>query len=80
MSQWAMDLFQTVASEDRSKMKNKKIKITLEKTGVACWLSRLRIWHFHCCGLGSIPGPGTFVCHKHDEKDKKRERERFRYI
>ena len=21
--------------------------------------SGLRIWHYHCCGAGSIPGPGT---------------------
>ena len=31
---------------------------------VLWWLSRLSIWHFHCsglghcCGMGSVPGPG----------------------
>ena len=26
------------------------------------YASRLRVWHCHCCGAGSIPGPGTFTC------------------
>ena len=26
---------------------------------VPWWLSRLKIWHCHCCGTGSILGPGT---------------------
>ena len=29
-------------------------------TGVPWWLSRLSIQHGHCCGLGSVPGPGSF--------------------
>ena len=41
--------------------KTKKKKQTLLKTQlvsslVAQWL---RIWHYHCCGLGSIPDPET---------------------
>lgn len=38
------------------------------KTRVPLWLSKLRIWCCHCCGLGcccgtsSIPGPGTCTC------------------
>ena len=28
--------------------------------GVPWWLSRLRIQHCHCCGMGLIPGSGTF--------------------
>ena len=24
--------------------------------GVPWWLSKLRIWHCHCCGTGLIPG------------------------
>ena len=27
--------------------------------GVPWWLSRLRIQHCHCCGMGSVPCPGT---------------------
>ena len=26
---------------------------------VPWWCSRVRIWHCYCCGVGSIPGPGT---------------------
>ena len=35
---------------------------------VPWWCTGLRIWHCHCsssshcCGRGSIPGPGTFAC------------------
>ena len=42
--------------------------------GVPWWHSRLRIWYCHCCGLGcycgmgSIPGPGTFTCCKGSQK------------
>ena len=38
--------------------------------GVPWWLSRLRIWHCHCCGsgcccgVGLIPDLGTFSCHR----------------
>ena len=38
--------------------------------GVPWWLSGLRIQHRLCCGPGpcsgliSIPGPGTFICHR----------------
>ena len=37
--------------------------------GVLLWHSRLRIWHFHCCGvgccygMGSAPGLGTSTSH-----------------
>ena len=32
-------------------------KATVIKTvGVRWWLSGLGIWHFHCCGRGSMPG------------------------
>ena len=36
----------------------KNISYKWYQTGVSWWLSRLRIWHCHCCGVGSIPGPG----------------------
>ena len=44
---------------------------------VPLWLSGLRIWHCHysgsdhCCGVGLIPGLGTFACHGHGQKKKK---------
>lgn len=45
--------------------------------GVPLWLSGLRIWHCYCnsvlnrcCGSGSIPGPGTFTCLQHGQKQK----------
>ena len=39
--------------------------------GVPLWYSRLSIWQCHCCGVGSIPGPGTSTCHRHHQKKKK---------
>jgi len=30
--------------------------------GVPWWPSRLKIWCYHCCGVGLIPGPGTSAC------------------
>ena len=41
-------------------------KIT--ENGVLWWPSRLRIWHGHCSGVGSIPGAGTSACHGHSQK------------
>ena len=41
---------------------------------VPLWLSRLKIWHCHCCGSGyswgkgSNPGPGTCTCHRYSQK------------
>ena len=46
--------------------------------GAPRWLSRLRIQHCHCsgsghcCGVGSIPGLGTFRCCGHDQKKEKK--------
>ena len=40
--------------------------------------SALRIWHCHCsslghcCGAGSVPGPGTSTCHRWGQKKKER--------
>ena len=42
-----------------------------EHVGVPLWCSGLRVWCCHCsslghcCGWGSIPGPGTFKCGAH---------------
>ena len=35
----------------------------LLKIGTPWWLSRLRIWQCHCCGVGSIPGAFTYQEH-----------------
>ena len=40
--------------------------------GVLWRLSGLRIQHCHCCGMGSIPGLGTFACCRHSPKEKKK--------
>jgi len=52
-------------------------------SGVPWWLSRLRIWHCQCCGLGwsygtgSTPCPGTSTCCRHSPllptKERKKE-------
>ena len=45
-------------------------------SAVPLWLSGLRIHHYHCsgscccCSTGSIPGPGTSICHKCSQKEK----------
>ena len=49
-------------------------------SGVPRWLSGLRIWHCHCCGLGVLPGLGTSACHgssspKPTKKKKKKSNE-----
>ena len=46
--------------------------------GFPLWYSRLRAWHYYCsglgfcCGVGSVPGPGTFTCCRHRRKKKKK--------
>ena len=51
---------------------------SLDSLGVPTWLSMFRIQHCHCCtfgyscGTGSIPGLGTFTCHRWGQKKKKR--------
>ena len=45
------------------------------RRGVPWYLSGLRIWHCQCCGsgcssgMGSIPGPRTFSCHRRDQNN-----------
>ena len=51
---------------------NKKSK-TL---GVPWWPSRLKIWFCHCCGSGSIPGPGTSACQEKPKMRRKKKRRR----
>ena len=36
--------------------------------GVPWWLSRIRIWCCHCCGMSLIPVLGTSTCHGRDQK------------
>ena len=46
--------------------------------GVPWWHNRLKIRHCrcygsgHCCGTGSIPGPGTSACLRQGQKKKER--------
>ena len=42
------------------------LKLTI--MGVPWWCSGLRIWHRHCCGAGTIPGPGTSTFHGYSQK------------
>ena len=49
--------------------------------GVLLWCSGLRTHRFHCsspghcCGMGSVPHPGTSTCHRHSQREGERERE-----
>ena len=43
--------------------------------GVPWWLCGLRIWHCHCCGIGSIPAPRSSVCHSAAGKKKRQKKE-----
>ena len=38
--------------------------------GVPYWHNGLRLWHYHCCGSCSVPGPGTSACWGHGQKQK----------
>ena len=29
---------------------------------------QLRTQHCHCCGVSSVPGPGTYTCRRHGPK------------
>ena len=55
------------------------ILLRKEKLRGLSWLSRLRIQHGHrsglgrCFGVGSIPGPGTYKCQGHGQKERKKE-------
>ena len=40
--------------------------------GVPWWLSGLRIWHYHCYGMGSVPGPRELLHAKHGQKKKEK--------
>ena len=59
------------------KTKQNKTKQKNESIEVPWWLTWLRIQHCHCsgsaccCGIGSIPGPGTSTCCRHGHTQKK---------
>ena len=40
---------------------------------VPLWLNGLRTWHCHCCGSGSIPGPGPSIHRQCSQKKKRKE-------
>ena len=47
--------------------------IKIYQLGTLLWFSGLRIWHCHCnslgfcCGLSTVPGPGTSTCWGHSQ-------------
>ena len=42
--------------------------VTHQSPGVPWWLSRLRLQHSHCYGVGPVPGLGTSACCRHGQK------------
>ena len=34
------------------------------------WNLKDDTWHYHCCGSGLIPGPGTATCHECSQINK----------
>ena len=58
--------------------------IRVENEGVSWWSSGLRVGCCHCpglghcCGMGSISGPGMSACCGHAKKERETERERER--
>ena len=58
-------------------MEGKKKQRKKKESGIPLWLSMLRIYCYHCCGVGLIPGLGAFMCCGHSKKFKKRNRISF---
>ena len=45
-------------------------------SGIPLWCSRFGTWHHccgsgHCCGVSSIPAPGTSTFHRYSQKKKR---------
>ena len=55
----------SLISNQKKKQKNQK----KPNEGVPWWLSMLRTWGCHSCGLGSIPDPRTSVCHSYSQNN-----------
>ena len=57
-----------------------------EMFGISMWLRKLRIWYCHCCDLGfccgvvSIPSPGTSTCFGYSQQKRKKEKEKSENI
>ena len=62
--------------------RNLELIFQQRQKGVLMWHSELRILHCHCkglgrcCGVGSIPGPGTSTCYRHSQKKNKTKQNR----
>ena len=67
----ALSLGTSICCGCGSKNDKKKKKATF---GVPWWLSRLRIWHYHCCGMGLIPGQETSACWEYSQKTKNKKK------
>jgi len=59
------------------------VEIKIEEfEGVFLWHRGLRIQCYHCSssdcsyGVGSVPGPETSTCHRHDQKNKKNKKQK----
>ena len=55
-----------------------------KKVGILLWSSRLSWCHLsgqsHCCGVNSIPGPGTPTCCRHSQGKKKKKKQKKKKI
>ena len=70
---------------ERTKQKLKKITVIEHERNVYREFPGdlvVRTWHFHCSGLGSVPGWGTEIAQAtpHCQKEKEREREKEKCI
>ena len=70
---------------ERTKQKLKKITVIEHEINVYREFPGdlvVTTWHFHCSGLGSVPGWGTEIAQAtpHCQKEKEREREKEKCI
>lgn len=65
---WQVSVSLNLSLPQCSKRENKESTPAAKAAPVS--LSRLRIRHWHCCGAGSIPGPGTSTCFGRSHKEK----------
>ena len=71
---------------DTSSLTSVSLGLRVNTLGVPRWLSGLRIWHCHCCGLGHccgsglIPGLETSACHGSVQKFFKNKEEKIKAI
>ena len=69
----------TVEEIENKKKKNEVLGLRI-KLKFPWWLSRLRNWHCHVSGSGSVPNPGTSTYHRWDQKQKCQNYERRQIV